>query len=83
MTYCYHALSVHRPLNNLHFPFLLQKRLVDFDETWYGQTTQGPLQVLLFFGQIRQGAGPKKGHRVPFFQKFFFRPERYSNKPNA
>ena len=25
---------------------------MDFDETWYGWSTQGPLQVLLFFGQI-------------------------------
>ena len=31
---------------------------MDFDETWYGWSTQGPLQVLLFFGQIRPGADP-------------------------
>ena len=31
---------------------------MDFDETWYGRKTQGPLQVLLFFGQIRSGADP-------------------------
>ena len=34
---------------------------MDFDETWYGWSTQGPLQVLLFFGQIRQGADPGRG----------------------
>ena len=34
---------------------------MDFDETWYGWSTQGPLQVLLFFGQIRPGADPGRG----------------------
>ena len=34
---------------------------MDFDETWYGGSTQGPLQVLLFFGQIRPGADPGQG----------------------
>ena len=56
VTYCDHALSVVCPLDNLHFQLLLQNRLIDFDETWYGWSTQGPLQVLLFFGQIRPGA---------------------------
>ena len=61
---------------------------MNFDETWYGWSTQGPLQVLLFFGQIRPGADPWRGKNgsqgVPFFKKkFFFRPEGYSNKPNA
>ena len=50
-----------RPLDNLHFQLLLQNRLMDFDETWYGWSTQGPLQVLLFFGQIRPGADPGRG----------------------
>ena len=50
--------SVCRPLDYLHFRLLLQKRLMDFDETWYGWSTQRPLQVLLFFGQIRPGADP-------------------------
>ena len=48
VTYCDHALSgvrpsvvrpssvVRRPLNYLHFRLLLQNRLMDFDETWYG-----------------------------------------------
>ena len=50
VTYCDHALSgvrrpssvcrlssvVCRPLDYLHFRLLLQNRLIDFDETWYG-----------------------------------------------
>ena len=43
---------------------------MDFDETWCGWSTQGPLQVLLFFGQIRPGADPGRGKNrsrgVPF-----------------
>ena len=31
---------------------------MDFDETWYAWSTQGPLQVLLFFVQIHPGADP-------------------------
>ena len=61
-----------RPLDNLHFQLLLQNRLMDFDETWYGWSTQSPLQVLLFFGQIAQGrieGGAKIGHRGPLHQK--------------
>ena len=27
---------------------------MDFDETWYAWSTQSPLQVLLFFGQMAQ-----------------------------
>ena len=65
--------SVRRPLNYLHFRLLLQNRLMDFDETWYGWSAQGPLQVLLFFGQIRRGADPGRGKNrsrgVPFFKK--------------
>ena len=60
---------------------------MDFDETWYGWSTQGPLQVLLFFGQIRPGADPEQGKNrsrgSPSSGNFFFRPEGYSNKPNA
>ena len=71
----------------LHFRLLLQNRLMDFDETWYGWSTQGPLQVLLFFGQIRPGADPGRGKNrsrgSPSSGNFFFRPEGYSNKPNA
>ena len=79
VTYCDHALSgvprpsVRRPLDNLHFQLLLQNRLMDFDETWYGWSTQGPLQVLLFFGKIRPGADPGRGQNrsqgVPFFKE--------------
>ena len=79
--------SVRRPLDNLHFQLLLQNRLIDFDETWYGWSTQGPLQVLLFFGQIRPGTDPGRGQNrsrgSPSSKNFFFRPEGYSNKPNA
>ena len=40
------------------------------------------LQVLLFFGQIPLGA--KIGHGgSPSSRNFFFRPEGYSDKPNA
>ena len=56
-----------------HFQLLLQNRLMDFDETWYAWSTHGPLQVLLFFGQIRPGADPGRGKNrlrgVPFFKK--------------
>ena len=94
VTYCDHALSgvrpssvFCRPLDYLHFRLLLQNRLMDFDETWYGWSTQGPLQVLLFFGQIRPGADPGWGKNrsrgSPSSGNFFFRPEGYSNKPNA
>ena len=93
MTYCDHALSgvcpsVHpSSVRLLHFRLLLQNRLMDFDETWYGWSTQGPLQVLLFFGQIRPGADPGRGKNrsrgSPSSGNFFFRPEGYSSKPNA
>ena len=57
---------------------------MDFDETWYGRSTQGPLQVLLFFGQIRPGADPgraKIGYEgSPSSTNFSFRPEGYSKK---
>ena len=79
--------SVRRPLNYLHFQLLHQNRLMDFDETWYGWSTQGPLQVLLFFGQIRRGADPGRGKNrsrgSPSSRNFFFSLEGYSNKPNA
>ena len=45
---------------------------MDFDETWYGWSTQGPLQVLLFIGQIRPGADPGRGKnrsRGPLLQE--------------
>ena len=78
---------VRRPLDYLHFQLLLQNRLMDFDETWYGWSTQGPLQVLLFFSQIRPGADPGRGKNrsrgSPPSRNFFFRPEGYSNKPNT
>ena len=71
--------SVCRPLDYLHFQ-LLQNRLMDFDETWYGWSTQGPLQVLLFFGQIRPGADPGRGKNrsrgVPFIRKLLLQTGR-------
>ena len=71
---------VRRPLNYLHFRLLLQNHLMDFDETWYGWSTQGPLQVLLFFGQIRRGADPGRGKNrsrgVPFFKKLLLQSGR-------
>ena len=86
VTYCDHALSgvrlsvVCRPLDNSHFRLLLQNRLMDFDETWYGWSTQGPLQVLLFFGQIRPGADPgrvkNRSRGVPFFKKLLLQTRR-------
>ena len=53
---------------------------MDFDETWYGWSTQGPLQVLLFFGQIRPGVDPGRGKNrswgVPFFRKLLLQTGR-------
>ena len=87
VTYCDHALSgvrrpsvVRRPLDYLHFRLLLHNCFMDFDETWYGWSTQGPLQVLLFFGQIRPGADPGRGKNrsrgVPFFKKLLLQTRR-------
>ena len=96
VTYCDHALSgvcrpssvvrlssrlsSGRPLDYLHFRLLLQNRLMDFDETWYEWSTQGPLQVLLFFGQIRPGVDPGRGKNrsrgVPFFKKLLLQTGR-------
>ena len=71
---------VRRPLDNLHFQLLLQNRLIDFDETWYGWSTQGPLQVLLFFGQIRPEADPGRGQNrprgVPIFKELLLQTRR-------
>ena len=68
VTYCDHALSVVRPsvcrpssVRQFTFSVSSPEPLVGFYETWYGRSTQGPLQVLLFFGQIRQGADPGRG----------------------
>ena len=53
---------------------------MDFDETWYGWSTQGPLQVLLFFGQIRSGADPdrdqNRSREVPFFKVLLLQTRR-------
>ena len=69
-----------RPLDYLHFRLLLQNRLMDFDETWYGWSTQCPLQVLLFFGQIPPVADPGRGKNrsrgVPFFRKLLLQTGR-------
>ena len=45
---------------------------MDFDETWYAWSTHGPLQVLLFFSQIRPLGDPgraKIGHGGPLLQE--------------
>ena len=34
---------------------LLQNHSMDIYETWWGYCAHGPLQLLLFFGQIRPG----------------------------
>ena len=54
---------------------------MDFDEIWYGWSTQGPLQVLLLFGQIDPGADPgqgKTGHGVSFKKRLLqtWRPQQ-------
>ena len=58
---------------------------MDYDETWYGWSIQGPLQVLLFFCQIRRRiqGGAKLGHGGSPSSKNFFRLEGYNNKPNS
>ena len=46
---------------------------MDVYETWLGWSAHGPLQVLLFFGQIRPGADPGRGQNrsrgFPFFNE--------------
>ena len=63
-----------------HFQLLLQNHLMDFDETWYAWSTHGPLQVLLFFGQIGPLADPGRGKNrsqgVPFFKKLLLQTRR-------
>ena len=57
-----------------------------FDETWYGWSTQGPLQVLLFSARFAQGADPgqaKKDHGGPLLKKIFFTQEGFNNKPKV
>ena len=91
VSYCHSAPSVVRPslvvcrpsvvVRKLsHFQLLLQNRLMDFDETWYAWSTHGPIQVLLFFGQIRPGADPGRGKNrspgVPFFKKLLLQTRR-------
>ena len=80
--------SVRRPsINFSHFQLLLQNRWMDFDETWKGWSTHGPLHVLLFFGQIHLEADPGRGQNrsqgVPSSRNFFFRLEGYSDIPNG
>ena len=49
-------------------------------ETWWGWSAHGPLQVLLFFGQIRPGADPGRGQNRsregPFFNKLLLQTGR-------
>ena len=59
-----------------HSQPLLQKRLLDVNETWCGWSTHGPLQVKI-------GHGGGGGGGSPSLRNFLFRPEGYSNKPNA
>ena len=67
-------------VNFSHFWLLLQNHQMDFDETWQGWSTHGPLQVLLFFGQIRPGADPGWGQNrsrgVPYFKKLLLQTGR-------
>ena len=67
-------------------PFL-QNRLMDIHEVWKGWSAHGPLQVLLFFGEICPGADPGRGKNrsggSSSLTNFFFRLEGYSNNPNA
>ena len=53
---------------------------MDFDETLYAWSIQGPLQVLLFFGQIRPGADPgsdqNRSREVPFFKELLLQTGR-------
>ena len=81
VTYCDHALSsvcrpssvrpsvvrpsVCRPLDYLHFQLLFQNRLMDFDETWYGWSTQGLYKCCYFSARSAPGriqGGAKIGH---------------------
>ena len=66
---------------------LLQNRLMYVYETWWGWSARGPLQVLLFFGQICPGADPGRGQKghggSPSSTNFCYRLEGYSNKRNA
>ena len=52
-----------------------------------GISTNDPAHFYWLLGQIRPGADPGQGHnrsmRAPSPKSFFFRPEGYSNKPNA
>ena len=60
---------------------------MDFDETWYGWSTQGLLQVLLFFGQIRRGVDPGRGKNrsrgVPFFKKLLLQTGRLQQQTDC
>ena len=76
VSYCHSAPSTARKLS--HFQ-LLQKRLMDFDETWYAWSTHGSLEVLLFF----PGRGKNRSRGSPSSRNVFFRPVGYSDKPNA
>ena len=56
----------------IHSQPLLQNHLMDFDETWYGWSAQGPLHVARHFGQICSAADPGRaniGHDGPLLQE--------------
>ena len=45
-------------------------------ETWFGWSAHGPLQVLLFFGQIRPGRVQNRSQGVPFFNELLLQTGR-------
>ena len=52
---------------------------MDVYETWWGWSAHGdigPLQMLLFFGQIRPGRGKNRSRGVPFFNELLLQTGR-------
>ena len=79
--------SVCRPLDNLHFQLLLQNRLMDLMKLGMDEVLKVPYKCCCFLARSAQGriqVGAKIGFGGSPSSKYFcFRPERYSNKPNA